>query len=232
VPVKRAVLVSLAIGAGAYLGSTESIAQDSVTAPPAVRAREDDDVVAGDAIPLVPPGPDARAAPTTGGWMDWRGERYQSSRHARWLFFAADLGPAYRQFSGLSMVGASLFIGADLELRRLALRVGSTLEWGRLLPALSLVHGSVGGTLEGVFGIFRFGGGVGFGALTLSSVTADPSPIAPTLEIELRTSVDVAKLSDRGAALFVGARLNGSFVVANMATPFLWGPSVTLGTRL
>jgi hypothetical protein len=216
--------------------ATDAVAQDWVTAPPAVRAKEDDDdPVPVDAIPLIPSAPASVPVQLVSGtpyWIDGRGQRHRMPERHRWIYFAGELGPVYRQLSGLSMVGASLFAGVDLELRTLAVRIGVTFEGGRLFPALNLYRAGLGGALEGVFGVFRVGGGLGFGVVDIPSVTADPAASAPEFELGLRTSVDVAKLSSSGRAFYVGAKLDASVLLGNGANPILLGPSLVFGLRL
>jgi hypothetical protein len=154
----------------------------------------------------------------------------------RWVFFQLEGGPTYQKLYGFSLVGGEGSMAMNLELKAISLNLEATFAYGNLnLGPGSIVayHFGFGPSFLARLGRVRIGAGFGFGVLSLGSVTGDPPAMDPTLEGSLLFSVDLVTFGEgEKSALYLGAKLRGSMVLAGDANSALWGPSAVLGVRL
>jgi len=153
--------------------------------------------------------------------------------HIRKWFAQMDIGPYYQRLYDLSIVGAQLGVHAARDAGPLAFTLGGQFAFGRVEPGLSFSRVGIGFGLDVPAGIVRVGGQFGFGILNISSVTMDGGSSAGTMDLVAHATVDVARLRDDGkTAVYVGAQLFGSLVLASDAAPWVWGPVAVFGARL
>jgi hypothetical protein len=180
-------------------------------------------------IPLVP------ALPSDPGAEPWwlRREPRRRPPQPRSVFFQLEGGPTYGRLDGFSTWGGEVSPGADFELPSVSVVVSADFRYARLDGLVGALQVGVGATLAFRAGVVRVGGSLGLGLLSLSSVTADPAALSTTLDAALILSVDVDQWGPTDMnAVYLGAKLRASVIVANDAQPVLWGPAVVLGARL
>jgi hypothetical protein len=153
-------------------------------------------------------------------------------RPRRW-YFQMEGGASYQRIYSTSIYGGRFGLGADVELDHAAITLGAQLAYGALDSGLKATQFEVGSSFAARAGIVHVGGGLGFGLMSISTVTQDPAAIAPAFDFYLLTNIDVASLDpDNQSALYLGLKLSGDIVMASDAAPFVWGPSAIVGLRL
>jgi hypothetical protein len=178
-------------------------------------------------IPLVP-ALDPGAEPW---WL--RREPRRRPPQPRSVFFQLEGGPTYERFDGFSTWGGEVSPGADFELPSVSVVLAATFMYGRVDGLLGALQAGLETAVAFHAGAVRVGGSLGLGLISLSSVTADPAAVSAKLDSALLLSVDIDTWGPREMnALYLGAKLRASVVLANDAQPVLWGPVVVLGTRL